>query len=101
MKPTDAELNAQQLFDGLSCFNKLLGSDILNKWCDYCLIKYCVTGSHIRRDKDGCVKGVMNERVVSNLGHRHDQSILSIRKARYRLPVVRKLPAIYEWKSLE
>ena len=35
-----------QLCAGLSSFNKVLGSDILNKWCDYCAIQDCAMGHH-------------------------------------------------------
>ena len=47
-----------------------------------------------------CVFDLKNA-CVSNLGHRHDQFVLSILKTRYRLPVVGKPPALNEWKSLE
>ena len=38
------------------------------------------------------------EPVISNLGYRHDRSMLSILKAGHKLPVVHKSPAIHEWK---
>ena len=43
----------------------------------------------------------MNERIISNVSQRLDQSIFSVLKARNRLPVVRKSSAIYECKSWE
>ena len=46
MKAIDSELNYHQLCAGLSGFKKRLGSDILNKWCDYCAIQECVMGQH-------------------------------------------------------
>ena len=76
----------------------ILGSDILNKfnsWCNFFMIKDCATGLYIRQEVDGGVNFVMNECMLSNLVHRHDQSTVSIRKCNGRLPVVRKSPAIH------
>ena len=39
MKATDSKLNEHQLCAGLSDFNRVVSSDVLNKWCDFCAIK--------------------------------------------------------------
>ena len=50
MKATDFELNKHQL-------------------CDYCAILECVMGQHTETTR---AFDLMNDRVVSNLGQRHD-----------------------------
>ena len=44
---------------------------------------------------------LMTDLVVSKSGFCHDQSLLSVLQATYRLCVVIKTPELYGWKSLE
>ena len=64
MKDTDFELNEHQLCAGLSGLNRVV--------------------SMRQHTSTALVFDLMNDRIVSNIDHRHYQSILSVLKARYR-----------------
>ena len=74
----------------------MISHNILNKWCDSCAILECVMGQHT---ETACVFDIMTYHVVSKSGFCHDQSVLSIPQATYRLCVVIKKPELYGWKS--
>ena len=87
MNVTDKELEGNQLLAGLTGFNKDRGLDILHKWCYFCSKEECVTGIHWLGEP---VPLMNNGKQHVKLGHRHDQTILSILRVRYNLPTVQK-----------
>ena len=71
--------------------------DILHKWCHFCSIKECVFGEHWLKEP---LPIMSNGKQFSVVDHRHDQSILSILRIRYKLPTVLKTWEFYEFRSL-
>ena len=48
---------------------------ILHQWCEYCLVKECVTGIHWLKEP---MLIMSNGKQYVLYGHRHEQGILSI-----------------------
>ena len=80
-------MEGTQLLAGLTGFNKNKGLDILHKWCHFCSMKECVFGEHWLKEP---LPIMSNGKQFSVLVHRHDRSILSILRIRYKLPTVLK-----------
>ena len=61
-------------------------------------MKGCVFGEHYFQQP---IVELKNGKQFSVIGHRHDQSILSILRIRHKLPTVLKTWDFYEFRSLE
>ena len=75
MNVTDKELEGNQVLAGLTGFNKKQSLFLLHQWCEYCLVKECVTGIHWLKEP---MPIMSNGKQYVLYGHRHDQTIISI-----------------------